>query len=230
MFRTGRDHELSQPYYRLQQALADLITATPAGQRLLSEPDLARQLGVSRATLREAMRTFESQGLIRRRQGIGTFVVGHSQVIESGLEVLESIEKLAHQINLEVSMGDFQVIQLKAGADEATELNVEVGTLLIQVVRVITAEDRPVAYLVDLLPQTVLSPADLDQGFTGSVLDFLLRRGDPQLSESRTEIQAVASSSETLYGCGSYDRFFIQLLSPRLFPLSCRPTNWKRLY
>ncbi len=83
-------NETLHPFQRLQQELAILIAETPAGERLLSEPELANKLGVSRATLREAMRTFEGQGLIRRRQGVGTFVVGHSQVLDSGLEVLAS--------------------------------------------------------------------------------------------------------------------------------------------
>ena len=74
------------PFQRLQVDLAALIERTPAGSRLISEPDLAKQLGVSRATLREAMRTFETQGLIRRRQGAGTFVVGKVPVIDAGLE------------------------------------------------------------------------------------------------------------------------------------------------
>ncbi len=60
------------------------------------------------------MRSFESQGLIRRRQGIGTFVVGRTQVIESGLEVLESIETLADRILLEVSMEDLKIEPIKA--------------------------------------------------------------------------------------------------------------------
>jgi len=77
------------PFQRLQADLAALIERTPAGARLISEPDLAKQLGVSRATLREAMRTFETQGLIRRRQGAGTFVVGKVPVIDAGLEVLD---------------------------------------------------------------------------------------------------------------------------------------------
>ncbi len=38
------------------------------------------------------MRSFEGQGLIRRRQGVGTFVVAKVPVFDSGLEVLESIE------------------------------------------------------------------------------------------------------------------------------------------
>jgi GntR family transcriptional regulator len=83
------------PFQRLQADLAALIAKTKSGERLLSEPELAKQLGVSRATLREAMRTFEAQGLIHRRQGAGTFVVGRMSVIDAGLEVLESIETMA---------------------------------------------------------------------------------------------------------------------------------------
>ena len=70
-----------QPYEKLRISLADLISKTPPGERLPTEPVLAQHLGVSRATLREAMRSFESQGLIRRRQGIGTFVVGQTSGI-----------------------------------------------------------------------------------------------------------------------------------------------------
>ena len=92
------------PFQRLQNDLAALIARTPAGQRLPSEPDLAKQLGVSRATLREAMRAFETQGLIRRRQGSGTFVVGKVQALDSGLEVLESLETMAKQMCIRDSL------------------------------------------------------------------------------------------------------------------------------
>ena len=76
------------PFQRLQTQLSELIASTPPGNRLPAEPELAKTLGVSRATLREGMRTFEGQGLIRRRQGVGTFVVAQSKVIEAGLAAL----------------------------------------------------------------------------------------------------------------------------------------------
>jgi len=185
--------ETMHPYQRLQIELAELIEQTPPGERLLSEPILAKQLGVSRATLREAMRSFEGQGLIRRRQGIGTFVVGRSLVIESGLEVLQSIEKMAESIDLKVTMGDLNISQIEADEYLARELGVQEKTQLVKVERVIFADNRPVAYLVDIVPEDILSGKELDEGFTGSVLDFLLQRGSPQLQQSYSEINAVAA-------------------------------------
>ena len=183
------------PFQRLQSDLAALIERTPAGSRLISEPDLAKQLGVSRATLREAMRTFETQGLIRRRQGAGTFVVGKVPVIDAGLEVLESLDTMARRLNLAVTVSDLHVEQIDAEEDQATGLGVTVGTCLTRVRRVMRAETRPVAYLIDILPDDVLKITDLPEGFHGSVLDFLLERGD-DLRISRAAISATNASAE----------------------------------
>lgn len=183
-------------YLRLQTDLAAVIKAAQPGERLPTEPELAKRLGVSRATLREAMRSFEAQGLIRRRQGVGTFVVPQAQVIQTGLEVLESIETLARRMKLQVSLGALNIRQVSANAEQAKELGVEDGSALVEVARVIYADGRPVAYLIDLLPEIYLQKVDLETGFTGSVLDLLLKRGTPQLAHSLTEIRAGAAPSE----------------------------------
>jgi GntR family transcriptional regulator len=183
------------PFQRLQADLAALITRTPAGSRLLSEPDLAKQLGVSRATLREAMRTFETQGLIRRRQGAGTFVVGQVPVLDSGLEVLESLETMAHRLGLEVSFSDLQIESVFADQEHANGLNVSLAARLTRVRRVIRADGRPVAFLIDNLPEDVLKPEQLPESFKGSVLDFLLDRGDA-LTVSRAAISATNALSD----------------------------------
>ena len=187
---------VSHPFRRLQSDLAQLIASSQPGEKLPAEPDLARQLRVSRATLREAMRSFEGQGIIRRRQGVGTFVVGRSPVIETGLEVLESIENLARRNGLEVSMGDLHISLVQADVDEAGALGIPLQSDLVQVRRVILAGNRPVAFLVDTLPGDILTPQDLSQGFTGSVLDLLLGRGTPKLGRSIAEVRSVAASAE----------------------------------
>ena len=183
------------PFQRLQSDLAALIERTPAGARLISEPELAKQLGVSRATLREAMRTFETQGLIRRRQGAGTFVVGKVPVIDAGLEVLESIETMARRMNLVITVSDLNLEQIDANEDHAVGLGVAVGTCLTRIRRVMRADTRPVAYLIDTLPEDVLRLQDLPEGFNGSVLDFLLERGK-DLRISRAAISATNATAD----------------------------------
>lgn len=196
MSRENNIIEYQHPFQKLQGKLAKLIAATPPGERLPSEPELAKLMGVSRATLREGMRSFEGKGLIRRRQGVGTFVVPQARVIETGLEVLESIESLAKRIGLEVSMGALEIKETLATPEEAEKLQVEEGTRLVNVSRVIYADNRPVAYLIDILPPNILSEKDLQKGFTGSVLDFIVERGEPQLLKSFTDIHAVAANSD----------------------------------
>jgi GntR family transcriptional regulator len=184
------------PFRRLQIELAEMINSLPAETRLPSEPHLAKQLGVSRATLREAMRSFEGQGMIRRRQGVGTFVVAKVPVLDTGLEVLESIETIAQRSGLTVRMGELQAQQVTADEGIAAVLNLKVGEFLTRVSRIIFTEQRPIAYLEDTLPMNILGVDELKSGFTGSVLDLLLRRGGPKLTQSRTEIKAIGATSE----------------------------------
>ena len=183
------------PFQRLQADLAKLIANTPAGSRLMSEPDLAKQMGVSRATLREAMRTFETQGLIRRRQGSGTYVVGKFEVIDAGLEVLESLETMARRMNLEISVSDLHVEQVQAERTVADGLCVEAGITLTRIQRVMRADSRPVAYLIDFLPMQILKPDDLPAEFRGSVLDYLIGSGI-DLQVSRAAISATNAPAD----------------------------------
>lgn len=183
------------PFQRLQAELSVLIANTPAGERLPSEPKLAKKLGVSRATLREAMRSFEAQGMIRRRQGAGTFVVGQVSVLDSGLEMLESLDTMARRLNLAITVSDLRVDRVQADQDLADNLNVPLDSSLISIERVIRADGRPVAYLVDTLPEEFLDLDELPEDFTGSILDFLLDHGTP-LTFSRAAISAAGATAD----------------------------------
>ena len=181
---------------RIHETLGRIINSMEPGERLPSEPDLSRQLGVSRATLREAMRTFETQGFIHRRQGSGTFVSRPSQIIESGLEILESIETLANRIGLPVSTEAIQVEVRPIIEQEAEKLEVPKDSEVTSISRVIMADGKPAAFLIDILPVDILAPEDLEDQFSGSVLDILMRRNHPSPSSSRCEIHAVTASGD----------------------------------
>jgi len=185
---TGRSSPL---YQRTAEKLSARLDGLQPGDRLPSEPALATELGVSRATLREAMRIFESQGRIIRRQGVGTFVAQPIHIIESGLEVLESIETLAARIGLQVTMGDLAVKERTATEEEMLRFDLEREARLLEIGRVIMTEDRPVAFLIDILPPALLPFEPSDERFKGSILDMFLRNGKPELGHSRTDITAV---------------------------------------
>jgi GntR family transcriptional regulator len=181
---------------RLHEYLRNLIATAKPGDKLPSEPYLARSLGVARATLREAMRTFETQGLLYRRQGSGTYISHPTHIIDTGLEVLESIETLAARIGLEVAMEDLKV-ELRTGTEEELNaLGLGAGKPVMHVSRVIRAEGHPAAFLIDILPENTLAPEELNVKFKGSVLDLLLRKGSLSLTFSRTEINAESASVE----------------------------------
>jgi GntR family transcriptional repressor for pyruvate dehydrogenase complex len=57
---------------RLEKLILD--GSLPAGGKLASERDLALDYGVSRPSVRDAIKKLEAQGLVTRKQGDGTFV------------------------------------------------------------------------------------------------------------------------------------------------------------
>jgi len=187
----------SRPLYQSTTlALAEILRQATPGSALPSEPRLARQLGVSRSTLREAMRPFEQRGLVTRRQGVGTFVSSQPPVIEAGLEQLVSIQRLAARQGLQTSMGELRILRRQPNQAEIDEAGWPGSGPLLQIERVILSEGRPVAFLVDCVPKELLPGDSLGEDFRGSVLDLFLLRGRPALDYSRTDITAVGAPPE----------------------------------
>lgn len=217
-------------FQRLQNELAKVIGNAKHGDRLPSEPALAKQLGVSRATLREAMRSFEGQGVIRRRQGVGTFVSGPISVIETGLEVLESIETMAEKIGLEVKMGDFERQFFLADEVYAKNLETEPGSELVKISRVIFAEDRPAAYLIDNLPLSIYKACNLDERFTGSVLDRMIESKNLNISVSHTTIHAEAASPSIARALQIQRGDVLLVFKAKLFSMDGRIIDYSESY
>lgn len=188
-----KDNDVSRS---LHEQLSLLIAETESGQKLPSEPKLAAVLGVSRASLREAMRTFETRGYLQRKQGVGTFVIHPTDVFEAGLENLNSLETIATQLGLEVSLGNMEICRQVVDQDLAQSLELPEGQEILTVSRVILAQDRPVAFLEDNLPIDILTEQEVRQNFTGSVLDLLIRRDDIPLASSKCQISAIGATAE----------------------------------
>lgn len=215
---------------QLYDRLKKLIAETEPGGRLPSEPKLAKQMGVSRATLREAMRIFETQGVIHRRQGIGTFVIPPSQVLDTGLEVLESILTQAERKNLQIKVGPTTMIEREATEKETQGLRIHPGSRVLQISWVMETPDRPVAYLVDVLPADVLSLEDARRNFQGSVLDLLMSSPDLNLTTSRTELSAVAAPANIARALGIQRGDVVLCFEATLFSAEGKVVDYSHSY
>lgn len=211
----------SRPLYqRIAEVLGERLASASPGTFLPSEPKLAKELGVSRSTLREAMRLFEARGQVVRRRGLGTYVAQPPQVIETGLEVLSSLDSLARQIGIELEPCDLSIVEREASDDEAGQFGLESGSTVVELARVILAEGRPVAYLVDCLPRRFMQPSEIDESFRGSVLGLLIQRGEPALARSIAEISALPVEAEVADGLGVHQGDVCLYLEARLFSKS----------
>jgi GntR family transcriptional regulator len=167
------------------------------GEQLPSQNELAAELGISRATLREALLGLEREGVIDVKHGIGTFVrPGYDGRLNSGLERLESILELTARQGLEVGFSDLQVGTEPADPDLADALQIPAGTPVTAVRRVIVVDDTPVAYLYDVAPLPILAPSDVDESFNGSVLDLLRQRPNLQIVRAVANIVAVNADAD----------------------------------
>ena len=127
----------------------------PAGTRLPSEPELAAELQVSRATLREALRAMELEGLLRRRQGSGTFVADHPRMANS-LDVNFGVTDAIRAAGMSAGIADGRHWVEPASAGEAALLELEPGQDVLVIERVRTAEGKPVVLSRDLFPSRLL--------------------------------------------------------------------------
>lgn len=82
---------MQKPKKRLAESIADRILQMiteerrfSAGDKLPNENDLSQELGISRATLREAVRILSTGGILEIRRGCGTYVLDQTSSADYG--------------------------------------------------------------------------------------------------------------------------------------------------
>jgi GntR family transcriptional regulator len=140
------------------EALAAAVEAGtyPKGSKLPSEEDLAAQLHVSRATIRDALQTLQERGMIRREHGRGTFVAERS--INKDLNQNSGITQMIRAAGYTPATVDVRLRLIDAGTDLANSLQIEPTDKVVCLDRMRLADDNPVVVssdfvLADLLPR-----------------------------------------------------------------------------
>jgi GntR family transcriptional regulator len=178
-------------YYQVEQQLRRRIATLAKGDALPSEPGLAKELGVSRTTLRAAMDVLVQEGLVERAQGRGTFVVRPK--LEYPLAYhLQSGRAVEQQIRHRV----LGVQTVDAGPELGEVFGVVPSHRVLTVRRLSFWEDTPTALDTLWVPTgrgTDLAGAD----FSGGRFFYVLAAHGIAVARNRISIESVIIDAAT---------------------------------
>lgn len=159
------DTDVAQPrYLQLKQHVLRRIRSGdwPAGHRVPSENRLVEEFGFSRMTVNRALRELAVEGVLRRLQGVGTFVARPSRQTS-----LVELRDIAEEIRGRGNRHSVRVVtQERVGATRALRQSFEDPSLehLLHVTLVHHENDVPVQ-VEDRHVHPQVAPAFLDQDF-----------------------------------------------------------------
>jgi GntR family transcriptional regulator len=201
------------------------------GDRLPAEGELAKQLGISRPTLREAMGNLEGQGVILRRHGVGTFVTAPAQgTMQGGLEQLESVRSLADKAGVTLKRADWVVSLVNAPEKIAKILDVEQGTPLARVQMTAQNDECKYAYLDNYVLADCVDLEKLEKFKKGSLVDFLLEQNVLKLSYTHTDLHSVEANAEIARWLNTEEGRPLMLLTETYFTETGSPTAYEYNY
>ena len=162
-------------YFQLKKLLEELITSGrwAPGERLPAEAAMCGGFGVSRTTVRQALAALESEGLVRREKGRGTFVAeprSASWLLQSSHGFYEEAVRSGHRVTSRVLRQEVETLPQWA----ADALGRPPGSEGVTIERLRWIDERLVMYVLNHLPvdlaETVLA-ADLENGSLYGVLE-----------------------------------------------------------
>jgi GntR family transcriptional regulator len=178
LMAAGRGRPLLADVVRRELKRLILGGEFPVGSKLPNEDRLCERFGVSRVTIREAVRGLIEDGLVVRRHGSGTYVT-RRPLIRNSLDTNFSYTEHFEASGLRAGRKLIGMRTIAADADAAEALSIAVGTPLVEVRRIRTADGRPAIYSVDRIPAELLDPSRPRADFGGSLYRILTEADHP---------------------------------------------------
>lgn len=149
--------------------------AFPSG-RLPPEDTLARQLGVSRTTIRRALQSMEQIGLIERRPGRGTRLRDHAGPDLLALHGLVPFPSLLHELGYQVASYVTWRSHDTVPAHLAEQLGRETAGGSYEVDVLLFADGKPAVHMLEWFPDDVLRSAPSDPDLQAGSILFVSER------------------------------------------------------
>ena len=166
-----------------------------AGERLGAERDLARLLGVSRSTLRQALAALEQAGVVRRvpGRGGGTFV--RQQKVERDLSQIVGVPALLRQQGMTAGSRIVSTAIMAADAQTSAALQLAPGSYVLDVVRIRLADGTPISLEHVRLPAQMF-PGLLDLPLGGCLYELLGEHYGVEPGEAVEHIEVVSAGED----------------------------------
>ena len=170
------------------------------GEKLPSESELSQELNVSRASVRTALSTLATAGLISRKQGDGTYVTEKTPGLTS---ITSSVWEFKHLISKEGKKCVIKGLKsIKRLPDDYERTLFALGpTDQVAVVkRLFFADERPIIYSINVLPIASLkADHDLEQlDFSKGLDDFVKENCNIKIIGAKVELSAVEGTQEIM--------------------------------
>ncbi len=172
-------------YHQLKQLLLDQIErgAWKAGDLIPGEQELQDEHGLSRTTVRQALRELEVEGRISRHRGRGTFV--SPPKLTHSVEPRVSLSASLRARGMEPGWQVLTVAHVAPPGDVGDRLEIPRGSKVLRVRRLRLAEREPIGLHVAHIAPAFERLVDRDALTTGGSLDYL--RPDPALDRNHAE-------------------------------------------
>lgn len=178
-----------------------IATLQPADV-LPSERNLAELFGVSRATVRAALKLLEEEGLLRSAPGVGTFIAAPHL---SKAPVLKSFSEEIRERGWTPGSKLIETNRDEADFGVAHDLSIEPGSVYYEITRVRLADDVPLSIERVRLPEQYF-PDLLAHDLEGSLYTLLAREYGVRISRHERRISAMNIDSATAELFGVADR------------------------
>ena len=126
----------------------------PSGSLLPSENQLAEQFNVSRPTIRSAFARLMERGYVNRHRGVGTFVAELPGIMDP-LYLLQDIHQRIAVRGYEPGFHQLEAGIIPADEKMVKKLDVKPGSDLLHVRKVFTADEEPIIYFDNYIPDWV---------------------------------------------------------------------------
>ncbi len=157
--------------------------------RLPTEGEFCAEFGVSRVTIRQAIKLLESQGLVESRQGVGTRITAsNGAMVHAGLQELKSITETISEMGLQPSMEHRSKVIRPAGQSDMERFDLPTGAQVLVLHRVIRADREVVAFVDDVMPLWIFGGDDVVARLEGSVFSYLQEHTDVHPKRAVAEV------------------------------------------